>query len=214
MQARARQGLPPHGLRVRRRRRRRVEADARLQEAADAGVRIPVLRLPVAGAGGRRLGRGPLPRHDQVVEYLDAYTRRLGVLERVRFGCKVLGASYVGATEREVAAWERWSGNGEAFGDGTGEWHLTVRHGDGESASTQANFIKYMCTWIGPRILLKWYFGSVLFTDVFYKVLDYLRWLTSIIVAFFKSNQPKLKVLCFIKAFPKANCHMICMRHS
>ncbi|RLM54199.1 hypothetical protein C2845_PM10G12980 [Panicum miliaceum] len=53
------------------------------------------------------------------------------------FGCKVLGASYVGATEREVAARERWSGNGEAFGDGTGEWHLTVRHGDGESASTQ-----------------------------------------------------------------------------
>ena len=61
MQARPRQGLPPRGLRVCRRRRRRVEADARLHEAADAGVRVPVLRLPVAGAGGRRLGRGPLP---------------------------------------------------------------------------------------------------------------------------------------------------------
>lgn len=79
------------------------------------------------------------PRHDQVAEYMAAYARRFGVLERVRFGCRVLGASYVGATEQEVAAWERWSGNGQAFGDGTGEWHLTVRvrhrdgDGDGES---------------------------------------------------------------------------------
>ncbi|KAF8650534.1 hypothetical protein HU200_063906 [Digitaria exilis] len=76
------------------------------------------------------------PRHDQVLEYLAAYARRFGVMERVRFGCKVLGASYVGVTEREVAAWERWSGNGEAFGDGTGEWHLTVRHGGGDGEPT------------------------------------------------------------------------------
>ncbi|TVU42743.1 hypothetical protein EJB05_09164, partial [Eragrostis curvula] len=74
------------------------------------------------------------PRHDQVAAYLAAYARRFGVMERVRLGCTV-----VGATEREVATWERWSGNGEAFGDGTGEWHLTVRHDDsnGEPPSTQ-----------------------------------------------------------------------------
>lgn len=130
MQARARQGLPPRGLRVRQGRRRRVESDAGLHEAADAGVGLPVLRLPVAGVAAS--AEGLFPRHDEVVEYLSAYARRFGILERVRFDCKVLGASYVGATEQEVAAWERWSGNGEAFGDGTGEWHLTVRHGDGE----------------------------------------------------------------------------------
>ncbi|CAN6207994.1 unnamed protein product [Urochloa humidicola] len=92
---------------------------------------------------------GLFPRHDQVVEYLAAYARRFGVMERVRFGCKVLAASYAGgATEPEVAAWERWSGNGEAFGDGTGEWHLTVRHG-GEPASTQTHRFDFLILCIG-----------------------------------------------------------------
>ncbi|WVZ92926.1 hypothetical protein U9M48_038956 [Paspalum notatum var. saurae] len=76
-----------------------------------------------------------LPRSDQVAAYMAAYARQFGVLERVRFGAKVVAAKYVGAPEREVAAWERWSGNGEAFGDGTGEWHLTVEeHTAGRSS--------------------------------------------------------------------------------
>nr|CAB3467757.1 unnamed protein product [Digitaria exilis] len=92
-------------------------------------------RVAIVGAGPSGLAACKLfPHHDQVVEYLAAYARCFGVMECVRFGCKVLDASYVsGATEpEEVAAWERWSGNGEAFGDGTGEWHLTVRHGGGD----------------------------------------------------------------------------------
>jgi dimethylaniline monooxygenase (N-oxide forming) len=72
------------------------------------------------------------PRHDQVAAYMAAYARRFGVLDCARFGSRVLGAEYAGAPEQEVAAWERWSGNGEAFGDGTGEWHLTVKHGESE----------------------------------------------------------------------------------
>ncbi|RLM64790.1 hypothetical protein C2845_PM16G19890 [Panicum miliaceum] len=73
------------------------------------------------------------PRHDQVVEYLAAYARRFGVLECVRFGSKVLRAEYAGAPEEQVVAWERWAGNGEAFGDGTGEWLLTVQHRGSEA---------------------------------------------------------------------------------
>jgi len=73
------------------------------------------------------------PRHDQVVAYLDAYARRFGVLECVRFGSTVLRAEYAGAPEEQVAAWERWAGNGEAFGDGTGEWLLTVQHRGSEA---------------------------------------------------------------------------------
>jgi len=72
------------------------------------------------------------PRHDHVAAYMAAYARRFGVLERVRFGSTVLGAEYAGPPEREVAAWERWSGNGEAFGDGSGEWRLTVQHAGSE----------------------------------------------------------------------------------
>ena len=72
------------------------------------------------------------PRHDHVAAYMAAYARRFGVLERVRFGSTVLGAEYAGPPERVVAAWERWSGNGEAFGDGSGEWRLTVQHAGSE----------------------------------------------------------------------------------
>ncbi|GJN28021.1 hypothetical protein PR202_gb16102 [Eleusine coracana subsp. coracana] len=73
------------------------------------------------------------PRHDQVAGYLTAYARRFGVLECVRFGAKVLGVEYVGVAEEEVAAWELWSGNGEAFGNGRGEWLLTVQHREMET---------------------------------------------------------------------------------
>ncbi|KAB8101647.1 hypothetical protein EE612_032532, partial [Oryza sativa] len=76
------------------------------------------------------------PRHDEVAAYLDAYARRFGVRERVRFGSKVVSAEYAGVPEEEAAAWERWSGNGEAFGDGRGEWLLTVQHRESENLQT------------------------------------------------------------------------------
>ena len=59
------------------------------------------------------------PGHRQVMSYLDAYARRFGVMDCVRFGRRVLGMEYHGVAEDDVAAWEEWSGNGEAFGFGT-----------------------------------------------------------------------------------------------
>ncbi|CAL5006185.1 unnamed protein product [Urochloa decumbens] len=88
------------------------------------------------------------PRHDEVAVYMTAYARRFGVLECVRFRSKVLAAEYVGTPEREVAAWERWSGNGEAFGDGSGEWQLTVQHAD-ESEGTQTYRFDFLVLCVG-----------------------------------------------------------------
>lgn len=70
------------------------------------------------------------PDHAQVTAYLRSYARRFGVLERVRFGCRVAGMEYDGVGEEEMmGAWDRWAGCGEAFGDGRGEWRLTVQQG-------------------------------------------------------------------------------------
>lgn len=66
VQAPAGKGIPAGGVRVGGGRRRRVEADAGDDEAANAGAGVQVLRLPVAGGGGgggvpaaRRGGRVP-----------------------------------------------------------------------------------------------------------------------------------------------------------
>ena len=77
------------------------------------------------------------PDHDQVTAYLRSYAERFGVLECVRFGCRVAGMEYAAAGgEEEVMAWEHWAGNGEAFGTGRGEWRLTVQSGHNIEAST------------------------------------------------------------------------------
>ncbi|VAI20840.1 unnamed protein product [Triticum turgidum subsp. durum] len=71
---------------------------------------------------------GAYPRHDQVVDYLAAYARRFGVDGCVRFRSRVVAAEYVGDEPEDAPdRWERWAGNGEAFGDSTGAWRLTVR---------------------------------------------------------------------------------------
>lgn len=79
------------------------------------------------------------PRHDQVVGYLAAYARRFAVDERVRFRSTVLAAEFVGAGDGDDAAagWERWNGNGEALGDGSGAWRLTVRHDDTDTTQVR-----------------------------------------------------------------------------
>ncbi|CAO2163337.1 unnamed protein product [Urochloa humidicola] len=89
------------------------------------------------------------PRHDEVVAYMTAYARRFGVLECVRFDSKVLAAEYVGPPEPDVAAWERWSGNGEAFGDGSGEWQLTVQHAEESEGTHQTYRFDFLVLCVG-----------------------------------------------------------------
>ncbi|KAM0832504.1 hypothetical protein ACQ4PT_064864 [Festuca glaucescens] len=78
---------------------------------------------------------------------LAPYARRFGVDECVRFRSKVVTAEYVGAEPEDAAdGWERWAGNGEAFGDGTGVWRLTVRqHG----VETQVHEFDFLILCIG-----------------------------------------------------------------
>ncbi|KAM0836478.1 hypothetical protein ACQ4PT_062294 [Festuca glaucescens] len=91
------------------------------------------------------------PRHDQVVDYLAAYARRFGVDECVRFRSQVVSAEYVSAQPEDAAdGWERWAGNGEAFGDGTGVWRLTVRqHGVETETTAQVHEFDFLILCIG-----------------------------------------------------------------
>lgn len=71
------------------------------------------------------------PDHNQVMDYMWSYARHFDLIRYIEFNSRVLGIEYVGVSEEEIMAWERWSGNGEAFGDGADvmrEWHVTVQH--------------------------------------------------------------------------------------
>ncbi|EEC76818.1 hypothetical protein OsI_14950 [Oryza sativa Indica Group] len=81
------------------------------------------------------------PDHRQVMDYLGAYARRFGVLDCIRFGHRVAGMEYVGVGEEDVAAWDEWAGNGDAFGSGSGEWRLEVVDGEGHIETHKADFV-------------------------------------------------------------------------
>jgi len=81
------------------------------------------------------------PNHRQVVAYLDAYARHFGVLGCIRFGHRVVGMEYHGVGEKDIAAWEEWAGNGQAFGSGAGEWRLSVADADGHVQTHKADFV-------------------------------------------------------------------------
>ncbi|WOK94777.1 hypothetical protein Cni_G03482 [Canna indica] len=69
------------------------------------------------------------PRHERVMEYVEAYARHFDLLRWIEFESTVVSVEYVGPPEEEMSAWELWAGNGEAFGGAAkGEWHVAVQH--------------------------------------------------------------------------------------
>ncbi|XP_044447453.1 putative flavin-containing monooxygenase 2, partial [Triticum aestivum] len=85
--------------------------------------------------------REEFPNNRQVAAYLNAYARRFGVLECIRFGHRVAGMEYVGVAEEEVAAWDEWAGCADAFGSGNGKWRLTVADAQGQVQVHTADFV-------------------------------------------------------------------------
>ncbi|KAJ4774962.1 Flavin-containing monooxygenase [Rhynchospora pubera] len=82
----------------------------------------------------------PYPGGRQVKEYLWSYARHFGVSKCIKFEHRVVGIEYVGAKEEGIAAWESWAGNGEAFGNRGGRWHVTVEH-EGTFETYQMDFV-------------------------------------------------------------------------
>lgn len=67
------------------------------------------------------------PSSEQVMEYLSSYAKHFQLLRCIKFGHRVTGIEFTGVEESEMREWDMWSENGEAFGKGRGEWHLTVQ---------------------------------------------------------------------------------------
>ncbi|GMP39627.1 hypothetical protein CsSME_00010385 [Camellia sinensis var. sinensis] len=84
------------------------------------------------------------PTQPQVFDYLQSYAGHFGLLEHIRFGCKVIGIDYEAmAAEAEMEGWGVWGGTGEAFG--SGKWSVTVQ--DTHSSSTEVYLLSSIsCT--------------------------------------------------------------------
>ncbi|KAG0465692.1 hypothetical protein HPP92_019856 [Vanilla planifolia] len=88
------------------------------------------------------------PDSKQVVEYLESYARRFCLHRYVRFNRKVVAAEYVGVNEEEIKVWDLWSGSGDAFAGGRGEWHVTVETSE-RPGSTEVHATDFLVLCIG-----------------------------------------------------------------
>ncbi|KAL5706200.1 flavin-containing monooxygenase [Ranunculus cassubicifolius] len=69
------------------------------------------------------------PNHNQVLAYIKSYASHFDLLRYVKFNTKVVGISYEGAFDEEMASWDLWSGNGDPFSS-QGIWNITVAHAE------------------------------------------------------------------------------------
>lgn len=85
------------------------------------------------------------PDHRRVLEYLEAYARRFDLVRHVRFGSKVVGIRYDGASAEEMEGWRLWGGgDGEAFGS-SGKWEVKVeRKVDGSDTAIEVSPIVFI----------------------------------------------------------------------
>lgn len=87
------------------------------------------------------------PSSLQVLQYLDSYAHKFGILSYIRFNSKVIDIDYVGEdTEEIVKSWDLWGGTGKPFGS-KGKWHLQVQ--DTKSLSTQVCEVEFVVLCIG-----------------------------------------------------------------
>ncbi|XP_038705978.1 probable flavin-containing monooxygenase 1 [Tripterygium wilfordii] len=86
------------------------------------------------------------PRHDQVLNYLEAYADHFDLLKHIKFDNKVVGIEYQGPSDGEIQSWSQWSGNGEPF-NSKGKWRVEVA--DTKNNSTQVYQVDFVILCVG-----------------------------------------------------------------
>jgi dimethylaniline monooxygenase (N-oxide forming) len=72
-----------------------------------------------------------------MMDYIHLYARHFDLYRYIRFHTRVVGIEFAGPEEEEVAAWEQWAGNGEAFGAGGTATEVWLVHARGATDTTE-----------------------------------------------------------------------------
>ncbi|KAK4257478.1 hypothetical protein QN277_007059 [Acacia crassicarpa] len=87
------------------------------------------------------------PSNFQVLQYLDSYAKKFGILSYIRFNSKVIDIDYVGEVTEEITQfWDLWGGTGKPFGS-KGKWYLQVQ--DTKTLSTEVCEVEFVVLCIG-----------------------------------------------------------------
>ncbi|KAL5731509.1 flavin-containing monooxygenase [Ranunculus cassubicifolius] len=86
------------------------------------------------------------PKHHQVLEYLESFTRHFDLFRYIKFHSKVLAINYEGPSEEEMDAWDLWGGTGEALSP-KGHWNITVENT--QNQSTEVYQVEFVVLCIG-----------------------------------------------------------------
>ncbi|KAL5706247.1 flavin-containing monooxygenase [Ranunculus cassubicifolius] len=67
------------------------------------------------------------PDHNQILAYIKSYANHFDLVRYVKFNSRVVGISFEGATDEDIASWDLWSGSGDPFSP-QGKWNITLEY--------------------------------------------------------------------------------------
>ncbi|KAG5224598.1 hypothetical protein OIU76_023663 [Salix suchowensis] len=86
------------------------------------------------------------PNQFHVLDYLQSYAHHFDLIKHIKFGTKVLGIKYQGASDEEMQSWCLWGGNGEPFSS-RGKWIVEAQ--DTQNLSTEVYQVDFVILCIG-----------------------------------------------------------------
>ncbi|XAR56230.1 Flavin-containing monooxygenase [Bertholletia excelsa] len=86
------------------------------------------------------------PSQSKVFPYLESYARHFDLYQYIRFHRKVIGISFEGPSDKEMAAWTQWGGSADPFGS-KGKWKIMFE--DTHNFSTEVYEVDFVFICVG-----------------------------------------------------------------